>query len=152
MYARYGGMKGNIVRGMNVIGERQKVHNTGKIAPTFITKALRNEPIDVYGGKNNCGLMDFVDVLDISKILIDALSHASYGNIFEAGTGIERSVWSVAEDVVRLTGSKSEIREVPMRSGESERSRVVADNPYPIEYIPFETTLLRVIEYYEQSF
>lgn len=151
MYTRFKGLKGNIVRGLNVIGPRQKVRNTGKIAPTFITKALTGEPLQVYGGKDNCGIMDCLYVKDIANILLDVLEKDTYGNIYEAGTGVGIPVWEIAEAVVRLTGSKSEIQEVPMRAGESNRSVVVAKDPYPYNYTPFEEVLKETIKYYKDE-
>lgn len=152
MYTRFRGLKGNVVRGLNVVGPRQKVKNTGKIAPTFITKALNNEDITVYGGKDNCGLMDFVYAKDIAAILVEVLENTndeSKGNIYEAGTGEAYSVYEVAETIIKLTNSKSKIVEVSMRAGESNRSKVVAINPYPYQYTPLEEMLNETIEYYK---
>lgn len=154
MYAKYKGLKGNVVRGLNVIGPRQKVKNTGKIGPTFITKALNNEDITVYGGKDNCGLMDFIYVKDIAAILLEVLENTNEqnkGNVFEAGMGKEVSVYEIAEMIVRLTYSKSKIIEVPMRAGESNRSRVVAEHPYPYNYTDLETMLDNTIQYYSKN-
>lgn len=148
-YARYREMKGNIVRGLNAYGEAQKVKNTGKIVPTFITKALNNEPLSVYGGKNDCGLMDMIYVKDLAKILIDALTNQNtYGNVFEAGNGYGIKVWDIAKKIVELCDSKSEILEVPMRSGEQKGSVVVAQKPYPIQYTDLEEGLKKTIAYY----
>lgn len=149
MYTKFKGMKGNVVRGLNVIGERQKVKNTGKIAPTFITKALNNEPIEVYGGKDNCSIMDFIYVKDIGNILLDVLEKETYGNVYEAGQGVGYSVYDIAEMVISLTASKSKIIEVPMREGETERSRVIAQEPYPYNYTPLKEALTKTITYYE---
>lgn len=149
------GFKINIVRGLNLIGERQKILNTGKIAPTFITKALKNEPIQVYGGKDKCGIMDCLYVKDAAKILVEVLEKTmdgsvGYGNVFEAGTGKGYSVYEIAEMVIEYTGSKSVIEEVPMRAGESERSQVIAKNPYPFRYTSLPTTLKKTIKYYKE--
>lgn len=156
MYAKFRGLKGNVVRGLNVIGERQKVKNTGKIAPTFITKALKGEDIQVYGGKNNCSIMDIIYVKDIANILLDVLEDISEGivmtgTVVEAGQGIGYSVYEIAEMIIALTKSKSKIIEVPMREGESERSQVVAKNPYPYKYTPLEVALTKTIDYYKNN-
>lgn len=150
---KYAGLKGIIVRGLNAYGPRQKVKNTGKIVPTFITKALNNEDIEVYGGKDNCGLMDMIYVKDLAKILVDtALHNENYGEIIEAGTGVGVTVYDMAKMIVSLTKSNSKIVEVPMRAGESEKSIVVAQKPYKMEFTSLEQGLLETIEYYKNAY
>ena len=157
--SKYLGLKANLVRGLNVFGERQKVHGTGKIIPTFITKALKNEPLQVYGGIDKCSVMDMIYVQDIAKILVDTLEFTIdnsvsvdtyyYGHVFEAGTGIGYSVYEIAERIIKLANSKSIIDQVPMRLGESENSKVVASNPYEFDYTDLDQALIKTINYYK---
>lgn len=154
MNIKYNGLKGKIVRGLNAYGPRQKIKNTGKIIPTFIYQALKGEPLNVYGGEYNCGVMDMIYVKDLANILIKALDKADgkksgLEDVIEAGTGDGFSVWEIAETIVGLTNSKSEIIEVPMRLGESRRSRVIANNPFPYNYTDLETGLKETIKYYK---
>lgn len=153
-YARFGGVKANVVRGLNAIGPRQKVKNTGKIMATFITAALNNEPLQVYGGKLNCGIMDMIYVTDLARILVEVLHGTSEemytAQVFEAGTGIGYSVYEIAQRVIKATNSKSEIIEVPMRSGEGERSEVVAKEPFTFDYIGLDEAIEKTVEYYKQ--
>ena len=152
-FARFKGLRGNCVRGLNAFGERQKIRNTGKIIPTFIYNALNSLPIKVYGGKDNCGVMDMIYVKDLAKILVDVLEQTeavnNYGNVYEAGSGVGMPVFQIAELVKSFTKSVSVIVEVPMRSGESKSSVVVAQNPYTNELTDFKTALKRTIKYYE---
>jgi len=202
-YAKFCDVKGNIVRALNALGSRQKVKNTGKIMATFITQALKNEPIKVYGGKDRCSIMDMVYAGDVAKVLCDVLldldkfyyvgtvnaeydvfeideygKHIEqlpdlptaikknvsyqmtskkpvldrrYGNVFEAGTGVGYSVWEIAEMVKEMTGSTSEIIEVPMRDGETEQSRVVAVKPFPIDYKPLKDIIAETILFYKEQ-
>lgn len=151
MYAKYRGMRGNVVRGLNAFGGGQKVKNTGKIIPTFITRALNNEPLQVYGGKDNCGIMDMIYVKDLASILVDVLIKTDNGfnaQIYEAGTGAGMPVYEIAQKIIDMTGSQSSIEEVPMRDGEGNRSVVVAQNPYPFKYTAFDYALAETISYY----
>lgn len=154
-YVEFLGVRGNIVRALNAVGGRQKVKNTGKIMSTFITKALNNEPITVYGGKDKCSIMDMVYAGDVANVLVDVLektiSKEYNGQTFEAGTGLAYSVYELAEKVIKATNSKSEIIELPMRAGEPEKSEVVARNPYPIEYKDIDTLIKETISYYASS-
>lgn len=152
MYQRNFGTRVNIVRALNAIGPRQKWGKINKILPTFINKAIRGEDIRVYGGKDHCSIMDMVYAGDVAKVLIEALKRSDAGDaghIFEAGTGVGYPVYEIAEMVIKESGSTSKIIEVPMRAGESERSRVVAGTPYPIEYQDLREVVKEAIEYYK---
>lgn len=154
MFANNFGTKVNVVRALNAIGPRQKWGKINKILPTFINKALRDEDIPVYGGKDKCGIMDMVYVGDVAKVLVESLKEAekgNKGNVFEAGTGIGLEVWDIATRVVKECGSNSKLLEVPMRAGESERSHVVAKTPYPIKYMDFDKALAMCIDYYRKD-
>jgi nucleoside-diphosphate-sugar epimerase len=155
MYARNFGTRVNIVRALNAVGPRQKWGKINKILPTFINKALRNEDIAVYGGRDKCSIMDMVYAGDVAKVLVDVLERTDRGEIrgevFEAGTGIGYPVYEIAERVIKACNSNSKIVETPMRFGESERSSVVANKPYPIKYKTFDEVLGDTIEYYKKQ-
>lgn len=153
-YSKFFGLKGAIVRALNAVGERQKYLNTGKIAPTFILNALFNKDLPVYGGKENCSNMDLVYAGDVAKILVEALvgldkGSVATGTIFEAGTGYAPSVYEIAELIIKKTNSSSKILEIPMRDGETPKSTVIANNPYPLEYKTLDELLDKTIEYYK---
>jgi len=154
-YSKFSGVRGNVVRALNAIGPRQKWLNTGKILPTFIMKALHNEDIQVYGGKDHCSVMDLVYAGDVAKILLNVLEKTASGemkpasNTYQAGTGITPTVYEIAQWILEaIPESKSKIIEVPMRFGETPNSRVVADNPYPMEYKDIKEVIKESVEYY----
>jgi len=152
MYAQNFNTRVNVVRAFNAIGPRQKWGKINKILPTFINKAIRNEDISVYGGRDNCGLMDLVYAGDVAGVLIQVLKETEKGvkgQIFEAGTGIGLPVYEIAEQVIQLAHSHSNIIEVPMRPGESLRSKVVSSNPYPYRYTDITDVIKLTIKYYE---
>lgn len=153
MYAKNFGTRVNIVRALNAIGPRQKWGKINKILPTFINKALRNQDIEVFGGEDHCSIMDMVYAGDVAKVLVDVLKRTDKGEIkgqvFEAGSGIGYPVYVIAEEVIKACKSNSKIIEKPMRFGESERSVVVANTPYPIEYRSFNDVLSETVTYYK---
>ena len=155
MYAQNFKTPVSVVRALNAYGPRQSWGKINKIIPTFINKALNGEDISVYGGKDNCSIMDMVYVGDVAKVLVDVLEKInvgeSLGELLEAGTGRGYPVYEIAEMIIRLIDSKSRIIETPMRAGEDERSVVVAKNPYPIVYANLEDKLLETIEYYKNE-
>jgi len=87
-----------------------------KMMATFIEAALMNEPLPVMGDGEQSS--DFVFVDDIVEVLMRAPTDKAVGKIMDAGTGISTPVKKVAELIIELTGSKSEIKYVPLRTGE----------------------------------
>lgn len=147
-FARMGN-KFNVVRALNACGVGQKFHEVKKIIPTFFNLAIADKDINVYGGEDNCGLMDMVWVGDVAGILLDVLERTDDGSlepgqIFEAGTGLGYSVWDVAHRIVEITQSKSKIVATPMRDGEGLRSAVIAQTPYVWTYKKLDKILLEI--------
>jgi len=151
-YAKNFGTKVNVTRTYDAIGPRQKWGKVNKILPTFINKALKNEDISVYGGRDKCSVIDMVYVGDVAKVLIEVLKNSESeirGEVYECGSGIGYKVYDIAKIVINTCHSSSKIIEVPMRQGESEKAYVVATNKYPLpEYRSFESVLPETIKYY----
>ena len=151
MYAKHFKTRVNVTRTFDAVGPRQKFGKINKIIPTFINKALKNEDISVYGGKDQCSTIDLIYAGDISRLLIQALFESisgHTGNVYEAGSGIPRRVYDIAEQVIKACNSQSKIIEVPMRAGESVGAHVVAKEVLK-NAKPFEDYLLETIEYYK---
>jgi len=104
-YQRYHGLETRIVRIFNTYGPRMR-KNDGRALPNFIQQALTGNPITIYGdGKQTrsfCYISDQVEGL-FKLLLSDENEPVNIGNPEEI------SVQSIAEEIVKLTGSKSEI-------------------------------------------
>jgi dTDP-glucose 4,6-dehydratase len=72
-----------------------------KLIPLFITNALEDKPLPVYGtGKNT---RDWIYVLDHVKALEAVMDSGGLeGEVLNIGSGIELNVLQVAEDILRL--------------------------------------------------
>jgi UDP-glucose 4-epimerase len=114
-----------VVRGLSVYGPRQKHKPIRKIAPNFICKALRKEPIIVFGSGES--IQDQVYVKDIAYILVEALfnENTRFDKVYEAGTGIKTTVNDVAVLVNRLAENPAGIKHIPMRPGEDDKSVIL---------------------------
>lgn len=153
MYNKEHGTKIAVVRGLNAYGPRQKHHPVRKIMPNFILPALKNEPITIYGEGDQ--VMDMIYVADLAEILVRALlnDHKTYDSVIDAGTGRETTVKQIAEEVIRQVG-KGSMNFVPMRPGEPEHSKVVAnvDTLKPLGELKLKTLeegIAETIEYYK---
>lgn len=127
MYNEEFGTEIAIVRGLNAYGPRQKAMPVRKIMPNFVIPALKNRPLIVYGSGDQ--VADLIYVGDIAEILVRALlmEHSIYDSIFEAGMGHNITVKAIAELVIKLSHSDSEIQHAEKRKGEEFDAVVKAD-------------------------
>jgi UDP-glucose 4-epimerase len=123
----YYGLPVCVVRGLNVYGPRQKWGKVQKAVPTFIVNAIRGLPLDVYGDGQQ--ITDQIHVSDLCEVLIRAWEKRAWGAVIDAGTGIPTTVNALAQTIVELAGSNSEIRQQPMRPGEPPRGGVQLADP-----------------------
>ena len=96
-----------VVRCFNTCGPRQSPHY-GMVIPRFVERALRNEPILVYGDglQSRC----FSSVHDVVRgVLMLAQEPRAIGEVFNIGTQEEVSVADLARRVKAMTGSSSPI-------------------------------------------
>ena len=91
-----------------------------KLIPLFISNALRDEPLPVYGdGKY---VRDWIYVDDHCRAIMSALEHGRPGGIYNVGARNERQNIEVIEGLLRLLGKpKSLIRYVKDRPGHDRR-------------------------------
>lgn len=106
-----------------------------KMMATFVENALRNEPLPVMGDGEQSS--DFVFVEDVVDALMSAPTSNAVGKIIEIGTGKSISVLEVAKMIISLTGSRSEIKLVPMRTGEK-KITTVSDYSDAKKYLGWE--------------
>jgi UDP-glucose 4-epimerase len=100
-----------IVRFFNTVGPRQ-VGQYGMVVPRFVTAALRNEPIQVYGSGDQ--IRCFCHVSDAIKALLLVIdSDKAIGQVFNVGNNQQISIMDLAKKVIEITGSNSEIKKIP---------------------------------------
>jgi UDP-glucose 4-epimerase len=110
-YYRERGLPVIIVRFFNTVGPRQS-GRYGMVIPRFVRAALRNEPIQVYGDGQQTRCFTYVG--DVVGALIGLLEHPdAVGQIFNIGNPEEVTIRQLAERVIQLTESRSQIISVP---------------------------------------
>jgi dTDP-glucose 4,6-dehydratase len=109
-YHRTHGMDVRIVRIFNTYGPRNRV-NDGRVVPTFINQALRNEPLTVFGEGNQTRSFQYVDdLIDGIRRLMDV----PFNKPVNIGNPNEMTILQFAELIIRLTGSSSSIAFRPL--------------------------------------
>ncbi len=109
-YNRYHDLETRIVRIFNTYGPRMRLDD-GRALPTFMSQALRGEPLTVYGDGSQTRSFQFVDDLveGIYRLLLsDEDEPVNIGNPDEI------TILEFAEEIIRLTGSSSEIAFEPL--------------------------------------
>jgi UDP-glucose 4-epimerase len=100
-----------IARLFNVAGPRQ-TGRYGMVIPRFVDQALHRQPLTVFGDGRQT--RSFCHVRDAVDGLIALIEHpAAYGSAFNIGRPEEVSIGHLAERVIDLSGSTSEIRHIP---------------------------------------
>ncbi len=96
-----------IARFFNTVGPRQS-GSYGMVLPRFVKAALNNQPLTVYGdGTQSRTFCSVTDVVDALVLLID--SKESIGQAFNIGSTNEITITELAQKVIKLTNSTSEI-------------------------------------------
>ena len=106
---RHRGLRGIVIRPFNVAGSRQS-RAGGFVVPTFVQQALADEPLTVFAGGTQ--IRAFLAATDLARFMTDHLQDALDGPeaIFNLGNPDNAiSVWSLAERVVSVLGSDSEV-------------------------------------------
>jgi dTDP-glucose 4,6-dehydratase len=109
-YHRVHGVATRIVRIFNTFGPRMRVED-GRAIPAFLSQALRNEDVTVFGDgsqtRSLCYVSDLVD--GIFRLMASDLSDP-----VNIGNPHEMTIRQLAEQIIALTGSRSRIVERPL--------------------------------------
>jgi dTDP-glucose 4,6-dehydratase len=104
-YHRQQGVDTAIIRIFNTYGPRMRPHD-GRAIPTFLRQALEDRPITVFGDGSQTRSFCYVD--DLIRGMI-ALAESGYHNPVNVGNPNEFTLLELAEAVIQVTGSKSQI-------------------------------------------
>lgn len=152
LYKESFGVNTTSLRYFNVYGERQDPKSQYAAAvPIFISKALKNEEITIFGDGNQT--RDFVYVKDIVKANVMAAERLDIKGVFNVANGSYITIKQLAENIVKITGSKSEIIYKPERAGDIKHSYAsIEETKEVLGFKPdfsLEQGLTRTIEYFK---
>jgi UDP-glucose 4-epimerase len=99
-----------IVRFFNTVGPRQVGHY-GMVVPRFVSAALKNEPLSVYGSGDQIRCFCHVDDA-VRALLLVMDSEKAVGEVFNVGNNQQISIMELANKVIELTGSTSSIEKI----------------------------------------
>jgi len=118
-YHRTHGMKTRIVRIFNTFGPRMRIDD-GRAVPNFLTQALQNQPLTVYGDGSQTRSLCYVD--DLIEGIVRLLG-TEYAEPVNLGTDDEVTMLQLATRIRDLSGSSSEIVFKPLPEDDPRQRR-----------------------------
>ncbi len=149
-YHRYHGVETRIIRIFNTYGPRMRP-NDGRVVPTFIGQALRNQPITVFGEgqqtRSFCFVSDLIEGI-YRLMMSDCAEPVNIGNPHEM------SVLQFAEEIIRLCDSQSEIVYKPLPEDDPKIRQPNIDKARAVlgwePHMPLEPGLNETIAYFRE--
>ena len=150
-YHRQHNIDTRVVRIFNTYGPRMHP-NDGRVVSNFVTKALRGDPLEVYGDGSQTRSFCYVD--DLIDAMVAYMRHPNPGcGPINIGNPAELTIRELAELVIEITNSRSEIVSKPLpqddpmqrRPDISQAQRILGWRPR----VPLEEGLRRTIAYFD---
>jgi UDP-glucuronate decarboxylase len=113
-YHRQLGLPVKVARIFNTYGPRMHP-NDGRVVSNFIVQALSGEPLTLYGDGSQTRAFCYVDDL-IDAVVRLMATPAEFAGPLNLGNPSEFTMLELAEKVLELTGSRSQIRREPLPS------------------------------------
>jgi len=150
-YHRFHGLDTKIVRIFNTYGPRMRV-NDGRAVPAFMSQALRNEDVTVFGDGSQTRSFTYI------SDLVDGIIRLMLSNVNDPvniGNPREMTIKEIAETIIRMTGSKSRVTYKPLptddpkqRRPDITRARTLLNWEPKVE---LEQGLVKTIEYFRSK-
>ena len=141
------GVPTTITRGSNTVGPYQYPE---KVAPLFITNALENEPLPLYGDGQQ--VRDWLYVGDHCEAVDVVLHRGQPGQVYNVGGGNERHNVELVKIILdRLDKPPELVRRVADRPGHDRRYAVDTSKARALGWQPrhsFEQALTKTIDWY----
>src|SRR6478609_9560118 len=148
-YHRYHGIDTKIVRIFNTYGPRMRLRD-GRVVPAFIGQALSETPLTIFGDgsqtRSFCYVSDLIDG-------IFRLAMSDFHEPVNIGNPREMTIKQFGEEIIRITGTKSEIEYKPLpvddpkvRQPDITRAKKVLGWEPKVR---FEEGIVKTIEYFK---
>jgi dTDP-glucose 4,6-dehydratase len=147
-YHRYHGLDTKIVRIFNTYGPRMRL-NDGRAVPAFMSQALRDEDVTVFGdGSQTRSFTYITDLVDgIIRLML-----SNENDPVNIGNPVEMTIKEIAETIIRMTGAKSRIIYQPLPTDDPKQRRPDITRATTLLHwqpkVQLEEGLVRTIEYF----
>ncbi len=126
MYTEQFGLNTASLRYFNVYGPRQDPKSQYAAAiPIFVAKAVKNDTITIFGDGEQT--RDFINVKDVVRANVMAAQSEKALGVYNAANGNSITIKNLAEKIIEMTNSKSEIKFAQERPGDIKHSLASID-------------------------
>jgi nucleoside-diphosphate-sugar epimerase len=147
-YRQVMGVPTVVLRYFNVYGPGQSPKSAyASVIPAFIDKALKNEPLYIYGDGEQT--RDFVFVGDI--VAANLITAELGEGLYNVGNGVRTTVNDLANSIIGLSNSKSQINHLEERAGDVRDSQGIANRLRDLGWVP-QTTMEQGMKVTYESF
>lgn len=151
IYLHKYGIDARIVRIFNTYGSRMQ-RDDGRVISNFINAAINDKPLEIYGEGNHtrsfCFISDMVDGLEKAMF-----SEKTKGEVFNLGNPDEYQVINLAQKIITMTNSRSQIVYKPaLPDDPKQRQPDIAKAKQLLNWepkVPLDEGLKLTIDYYE---
>lgn len=152
-YNRQHGLDIKVIRIFNTYGPNMSL-NDGRVVSNFIVQALKNEDISIYGDGSQTRSFCYVDdMVDGMQRMME--SREGFTGPINIGNPGEFTMLELAEKIIALTGSRSEIRHEALPQDDPvQRRPVIGLAKRELGWEPkvmLEEGLMRTIQYFEDE-
>src|SRR6185503_4219798 len=147
-YHRYHKVDTKIVRIFNTYGPRMRL-NDGRAVPAFMSQALRNEDVTIFGDGSQTRSFTYVsDLVDgIIRLMLSGVNDP-----VNIGNPREMTIKEIAETIIRMTGSKSRLVYKPLPTDDPKQRRPDITRARTLlqwePKVQLEEGLVKTIEYF----
>ena len=153
MFSQEGRLATACLRYFNVFGPRQDPASQYAAAvPIFISKALANDPITIFGDGEQT--RDFIFVKDIVAANVYFATHPDFCGVHNVAYGGRITINDLARKIIALTGSDSRIEHLPERPGDVKHSMAAIDKLAATGFKPcsdFDNGLSKTIDFFQNK-
>ncbi len=150
-YHREHKVETRIVRIFNTYGPRMRI-NDGRVVPAFISQALKNKPITVFGKgtqtRSFCYVSDLIE--GIYRLMMSNTSHP-----VNIGNPTEMTMLEFAQEIIKATGSRSKIVHRPLPQDDPKQRRPDITRAKKVLHwtpkVPLAKGLVKTIEYFRKK-
>ena len=150
-YKRMHDLQVKIVRIFNTYGPNMHPED-GRVVSNFIVQALKNEPITIYGDGLQTRSFCYAD--DLIEGFVRMMSKDNFCGPVNLGNPGEFTVRELAEMILDITGSKSQLIEKPLPSDDPKHRKpdiTLAKQELDwVPVVPLEEGLKRTIKYFDE--
>jgi UDP-glucose 4-epimerase len=113
MYQELYGIKTNILRVANPFGERQRIETAQGAIGVFLSKALQNQPIEIWG--DGSVTRDYLYISDVAEAFACAIANEGTKSVFNISSGVGTSLNEMIILLEQVLGRKLVINYRPGR-------------------------------------